>query len=231
MPELKLLAETGRPSGSAAARRLRHEGRIPGVVYGHGITATPVSVDARALRAVLSTKAGQNAVIELELAGAQHLAMAKDVQRHPVRGTVAHIDFVVVNRNEVVTVDVPVNLVGEATEVNLAGGTVEHQLFALTVHTTPDRIPDALEADISGLTIGNSVRVGDLKLPNGVRTDVDPEVVVASGLAPRVEEEVAPAEAEAEEAAVEGEAGVEAAASGAAGSGAAGAGGEGSGEG
>jgi large subunit ribosomal protein L25 len=122
MPDIKLVAETGRTRGSAPSRRMRHEGHIPAVVYGHGIDATAVTVDGRALRSVLSTSAGLNVVLELDIDGTHHLAMAKDVQRHPVRGTVAHVDFLVVNRDEKVTVDVPIVLVGEATEVNMASG-------------------------------------------------------------------------------------------------------------
>ena len=204
MPDIKLVAETGRTRGSAPSRRMRHDGHIPAVVYGHGIEATAITVDGRALRSVLSTSAGLNVVLELDIDGAQHLAMAKDVQRHPVRGTVAHVDFLVVNRDEKVTVDVPVVLVGEATEVNMASGTVDHLLFNLTVHTTPASIPERLEADISGLTIGSTVRVGDLSLPAGVTTDVDPETVVASGQAAKSEAAMAAAEGVTEAAPAEG---------------------------
>jgi large subunit ribosomal protein L25 len=199
MPDIKLVAETGRSHGTAPARRMRHEGHIPAVVYGHGIEATPISVEARALRSVLSTKAGLNVVLELDIDGAHHLAMAKEVQRHPVRGTVSHVDFLVVNRDEKVTVDVPVSLVGEATEVTMAGGSIDHLLFNLSVNTTPANIPEGLEADISGLTIGGAIRVSDIQLPSGVTTDVDPETVVASGQAARVEEVVEVAEGEAAE--------------------------------
>jgi large subunit ribosomal protein L25 len=203
MPDIKLVAETGRIRGSAPSRRMRHDGEIPAVVYGHGIDATAVTVDARALRAVLSTSAGLNVVLELDIDGNQHLAMAKDVQRHPVRGTVAHVDFLVVNRDEKVTVEVPIVLVGEATEVNMAGGSVDTLLFHLTVHTTPASIPERLEADISGLTVGGAVRVSDLVLPSGVTTDIDPEAVIASGQAAKTEAAMAAAEGTAEAAPTE----------------------------
>jgi large subunit ribosomal protein L25 len=204
MPEIKLVAETGRSHGSASARRLRHAGKIPAVVYGHGIEAMPVAVDARALRAVLSTDAGTNVVVELELAGTQHLAMAKDIQRHPVRGTLAHVDFLVVNRNEVVSVDVPIVVTGESAEIKAAGAVIAQELHTLTVHTTPDRIPNSIEVDISSLAVGASIRVGDLSLPGGVSSDVDEETVVVVGQIPQVE---LPAEPEAAEGEGEGEAG------------------------
>ena len=107
MPDIVLVADTKRPTGSRESRRLRHTGRIPAVVYGHGLTAVPVSVDARALRSALSTSAGRNAVFELDVDGTHHLAMAKVVDHHPVRHTIAHVDFLVIDRNERVTADVP----------------------------------------------------------------------------------------------------------------------------
>ena len=188
MPDITLVAQTGRTTGSGSSRRLRHEGHIPAVIYGHGIEATAVSVEGRSLRAALSTEAGTNAVFEIDVDGTHHLAMAKDIQRHPVRGTVAHVDFLVVSRTEIVTVDVPLTLVGESIDIKNASGTVSSELFALTVRCTPDRIPTAIEVDISGLTVGSAVRVSDLTLPEGVVTDADPDTAVAVGHGPVVEE-------------------------------------------
>jgi large subunit ribosomal protein L25 len=197
MGDITLVAETGRIHGSGISRRLRHDGRIPAVVYGHGVDTTSITVDGRALRSALTTEAGTNAVIELDVDGTQHLAMAKEIQRHPVRGTVAHVDFLVVNRNEIVTVEVPIVLIGEALEVRNAGGSVDHELFTLTVHCTPGQIPPSIEVDVSELTIGSAVRVSDIVLPAGVTTDVDPEAPIAIAHAAAGEEE-APATEEAE---------------------------------
>ncbi|MBO0894454.1 MAG: 50S ribosomal protein L25, partial [Acidimicrobiales bacterium] len=94
MPEIPLTAQVGRPTGSRPSRRLRATGRIPAVVYGQGIESTALSLDARELRAALSGEAGVNALLELQLDGTTHLAMAKEIQRHPVRGTVSHVDLV-----------------------------------------------------------------------------------------------------------------------------------------
>ncbi len=202
MPDIVLVADTSRPLGSANARRLRHHGRIPGVVYGHGVESTPVSVDARALRRALSTSAGQNVVFELDIDG-NHLAMAKVVDHHPVRHTISHVDFLVVNRDEKVTADVPIVLVGTAELVGREDGVVDQLLHTITVSMLPGAIPDQLEADISGLEIGGAIRVGDLVFPPGVTTDVDAEtpVVTASHGVTAVEE--APAEAAEGEAAAE----------------------------
>ena len=207
MEEVALAAEAGRPKGSAAARRLRAAGKIPAVLYGHGVAPQSVAVDGRSLRLALNQESGLNALITLDVAGTRHLAMARQLQRDPVRGTVDHVDFVIVRRDEVVTAEVPVRLVGEAEEVHRADGLVEQQVFALTVHATPANIPAAIEVDIAGLGIGDAIRVGDLALPEGVSTEVDPEDTVVAGQASRVAAEIEEAEA-AEEAAVPAEAAV-----------------------
>ena len=113
-----LIANTGRPTGSAASRRLRRLDRIPGVVYGHGMAPLSVSVDRRELRSAVSGAAGLNTVLDLTVDGAVYPAIIKDLQRHPVRRTIAHIDFLQVNLDEEITVAVPLRLEGEATEVH-----------------------------------------------------------------------------------------------------------------
>ena len=188
MAEIQLVAETGREAGTRASKRLRREGKIPGVVYGHGTEPVPVAVDARELRHALNTEAGVNALINLSIDGTSQLTMPRVLQRHPVRHTVTHVDFQVVSRDEVVSAEVSFQLVGEATEVHHGDGVVEQALFALTVHARPADIPSHIEVDITNLTIGESIRVGDLKLPNGVTTDVDPEEAVVVGQGAQVSE-------------------------------------------
>lgn len=181
MPEIVVAAQGGRPVGSRPSRRLRSSGQVPGVVYGHGITAVPVAVDARALRAALSSSAGANALLALQIGDENHLTLAREVQHHPVRGNVTHVDFVVVRRDEVVSAEVPVVLVGEAEEVRRGEGVVEQLLFSLAVRALPGVIPDAIEVDVDDLVIGQTVRVGDLALPEGVEAEAeaDQSVVVA----------------------------------------------------
>ena len=208
MEEVTLTAEIGRPTGSRSSRRLRLEGKVPAVLYGHGTDPMALAVDSRELRNALTGDAGLNALITLRVDSESHLAMARHLQRHPVKGTVDHVDFVIVRRDEIVTAEVPVNLVGEATAVNQEGGIVEQQLFSLTIKAKPLEIPASLEADISDLIIGEAVRVGDLKLPSGVETEVDPEEAVVVGQPPAAEELPEPAEGEE---AAEGEEGAPAA--------------------
>lgn len=206
MAEITVVAEAPRPLGSRAARRLRAAGHIPGVIYGHGRDPLPISVDGRSLRAALTTDAGLNALLSLEVAGETHLTLAREIQRDPVRSTVTHVDFLIVRRDEVVAADVPINLVGESRKVTQAEGIIEQPLTSLTVHATPANIPSHVEVDISEMDIGDTIRVADLALPSGVSTDLDPEepVVVAARVIVEPTEAEA-AEAEAAEAA-EGEA-------------------------
>jgi large subunit ribosomal protein L25 len=173
------------------------------VLYGHGIDPQSLVVEARALRGALNQESGLNTLLSLEVGSARHLAMARQLQRDPVRGTVAHVDFVVVRRDEVVSVEVPVLLAGDADEVTKHDGLVEQQLFSLLVHSTPGNIPPHLDVDVSTLHVGDVVRVGDLKLPSGVSTEVDPEEPVVLATASTVAAEMAAEEAAAEEAAAE----------------------------
>jgi large subunit ribosomal protein L25 len=200
MAEVVLATELGRPTGTRAVRRLRREGKVPGVIYGHGTAPLPVAVVARELRVALTGEAGVNQLLSLDTGSATYLTIAREMQRHPVAQTVTHVDFVIVRRDEVISADVPITLVGEATEVHHGDGLVEQQMFALTINALPSDIPSGLEADISALTIGGAIRVADLTLPAGVTSEVDPESTVAVGQPPRVVVEEAP------EGEVEGEA-------------------------
>jgi large subunit ribosomal protein L25 len=206
MEEVTLIADLGRPTGSRPARRLRASGKVPAVLYGHGIDAQTIAVDARALRNALTGEAGLNALITLQIDSESHLAMARQLQRHPVKGSVDHVDFVIVRRDEIVSADVPITLVGEAIELHQNDGIVEQQLFSLPIKAKPMDIPSGIEADISGLVIGEAVRVGDLKLPAGVETEVDPEEAVVVGQPPAAVELPEPGEGEE---AAEGEEGAE----------------------
>ena len=206
MAEITLPVESGRPTGTRSSGRLRAAGKIPGVVYGHGIEPLPVAVDARALRAALSTEAGLNALLDLKVDGASHLTLARELQRHPVRQTVTHVDFQIVRRDEIISADVPINLIGEADAVHRADGVIDPQLFSLHVRATPARIPNSIEVDVSRMVIGDAIRVGDLPLPEGVETEVDPEVTVVVAQPPQVSDADLVTEAEAEAAAAEAEA-------------------------
>ena len=134
------------------------------------------------------------------------MSIVKDIQRHPVKRNVMHVDFLRIDPNQKVTVDVPVIMIGDALEVTQANGMVDQNLFLLTVDAPPMSIPNELEVDISNLTVGDAIRVADIGLPEGVTTEADPEETVAVGMITRSTLEAMAAE---EAAAAEGEEGGE----------------------
>ena len=192
MAEIILTATPRPPQGTRPVRRLRNEGKIPGVVYGMGADPIPLSVEWRELRAALVTEQGLNAVIHLEVDGEQMPTLVKEMQRHPVRRNVLHVDFIRVDLNKPVDVDVPIHLEGEAESVAREGGVVDQTLTSLAIHAKPSDIPAGLTVDITDLEIGGAKHVSDIVLPEGVTTSVDPEetVVTASYQAVEVEEPV-----------------------------------------
>jgi large subunit ribosomal protein L25 len=202
--ELKLKAEKREDSGKGAARKLRAAGRVPAVLYGHGVGPMAVSVDARDLFHVLHGSAGTNVLVDLQVDGAQHLSLPREIQRDHVRGRYLHVDFLAVRRDETVTVSVPVRVVGESPGVK-AGGVIEHHLWELQVECLPGDVPDGIEADVSKLQVGDSLRVADLLPPQGVSVLTPLEESVIAVVIPqvRVVEEVEAAAEEGEEAAAE----------------------------
>ncbi len=189
MAEITLTAETGRPTGSRVSKRLLASGRVPGVVYGLGTDPTPVSVDWRELRAVLTTDAGLNALIDLSIDGETKLSIVKDMQRDPIKHNVKHVDFLLIRRDQAITVEIPIVVEGEAVAVERENGLVDHSLVSLTVSAKPADIPNEIVVDVSGMEIGDVIRVGDLPLPSGVTTDVDPEEPVVTAHGTRAEAE------------------------------------------
>lgn len=203
MNVVPLTLETGRPSGSAAARRLRTGGRLPATVYGLGHPTVSVSVDRRELRRALTTPAGVNALLQLSYDGEQHYALVKDVQRHPVRRDPLHLDFQRIDPEQPMSLDVPIRLLGEAKAVTGAGGIVEQVLTSVRVSVRPDSIPNELTADVSDLEIDTTITVGELSMPPGVTPELDLEAAVVSATLTRAA--IVAANEEAAEAAGEGE--------------------------
>lgn len=180
MPQTVLVAQSGRAIGSSASRRLRAEGRIPGVLYGHGIAPVHVTVERRDLRIALSGKAGSNTVLDLQVDGTSFPAIVKELQRHPVKRTVNHIDFLRVSMNESITVSIPVHLTGEAKAVVADGGLVDSAVDSIEVVTTPTNLPSEILVDITNMQPGDVIRLGDLTLPAGVTAVADDDLVVVS---------------------------------------------------
>jgi len=189
MAEQRLVASVREGSGKGVARKLRADGRVPAVLYGRGADPMAISVDARELYHLLHD-GGANVLVDLEVEGKKHLAMPREIQRDHIKGRYWHIDFLAVSRTEKITVDVPVRLVGEAAGVKL-GGVLEHHLWDVQVECFPTDVPEAIEADISELEIGDSIRVSDLVVPDGavILSNGEDSVVAVAQPQARVEVE------------------------------------------
>ena len=206
MADLVLNTEEKTTIGSRSSRRLRRDGKVPGVLYGVGQDPEIFSVDYGDLRGALTTDAGLNALIQLSVNGTNQLSILKSLQRHPVKDEVIHVDFVRVDPNQELAVEVPIVLEGVAKKVTDQNGMVDQTMFSLSVLSLPDSIPNELTADVSELEINDAIRVSDVVLPEGVRTEVDPEEAIAVGTVTRSTMESMAAEEASE---VEGDEGME----------------------
>ncbi len=205
MSDAILIAQSRSETGDGPAKRLRADGRVPAVVYGLDAGTVSVSVPARELDHILHSASGSNTLITLKTDDASELTLARQVHRHPVRGTVLHVDFIRVRADQTIEAEVSIQLVGEAEGVR-NGGLFEQSLFSLTVEAMPRDIPNAFEHDISDLVIGDSIHVRDIQVPAGVVVLQEDDAVVGHISLPRaVEEEVVEAvEGEEGEAPAEG---------------------------
>jgi large subunit ribosomal protein L25 len=207
--DIILVAETGRSTGSPASRRLRATGRIPAVLYGRGADPASISVEWRDLRSALTTDKGLNALLTLKIGSKSTKAIVKEMQRHPVRRDVLHVDFLAVDVDKPITTDVPLVVEGEPEKVIRDDGVVEQILNVLIVTAKPDAIPGHIAVDVSDLEIGQHITVGDLELPADVTTEADPEETIVTAkltsLALAEEEEEEEGEEGEEEEGAEGE--------------------------
>lgn len=207
MAEVTLKAIKRDETGKGSARRARAAGRVPGIVYGQGIEPVAIAVDRREFVTALSTDAGMNVLLNIEVDGTATTALTRELQRDPVRGTLLHADFVKVDLTREVEVEVPVHIVGESPGVK-EGGVLEHPLFTVHVRCLPTNVPESIDADISGLNIGDALRVSALAEGRDFQILNDLDSVVASVAAPITEEQL---EAMVAEAGVEGAEAAEAA--------------------
>jgi len=211
--DFRLAAEPRTEFGKGSARRTRREGRVPAVLYGHGQDVVHLSLPAREFAAALRNGGG-NALLTIVLDGKEQLALTKAVQRDPITRQHEHVDLLLVRRGEKTTVEVPIVIVGEPAPDTIPN----HQLNTVAIEADATKLPDSIEADITGRTAGQGITAGDLVLPAGSTLITDPEALVIGFLgaptAEALEAELAEAEAEAgiekeeagtEEAAAEGE--------------------------
>lgn len=195
MEQINLTALLRVERGKGPAGRLRVAGRVPGILYGPGVEgAIALALNTKELEKTLHTHAGGNVLVNLEIAGDKNrTVMFKEVMRHPLRGTVVHVDLLEVNLNETIEIEVPVHLTGKA--VGLAfGGIVQHETRTITILCLPSQIPDSIEVDITPLNVGQSLHVKDIQLAQGLTAVNEPDLTVVAIVSPTAE--VAPKTAE-----------------------------------
>lgn len=194
MSEVKISAETRTEFGKGAARRIRRDSKVPGVLYGHGSDPLHLTLPGHDLLLALRTP---NVLIALDIDGkANELAIPKSVQRDPIKGFLEHVDLLLVKRGEKVTVEVPVHAEGELAA---GGNLLEHVLNALPVEAEATHIPESFTVSVEGLEAGASVLAKDIKLPKGTTLAVEDDTVVLQVLAAQAEEAPEGEETEGEE--------------------------------
>ena len=188
-------AEPREDFGKNAARRTRAAGRIPGIVYGGGGPVIPVSVDPIGIRAILHSESGHNSIFTLQVRGkAPARAMVRDWQSEPIRGGLLHVDLVRIALDTKLRLKVAIHVTGEPKGVKVDGGIFEFMLREVEVECLPDDIPEGITADVSGLALGQNLRVSDLSISPKVKVLTESNRVVAHVVALKAEEEK-PAEA------------------------------------
>jgi len=206
MSENKLVAEARTAFGKGAARKIRRDHKVPAVLYGHG--TDPVHITLPGHETALALKHA-NALLSIELDGGSQLALAKDIQRDPVRSVIEHVDLVIVRRGEKVSVDVPVHLQGEAGPETVV--TLDRPTLEVLVEATA--IPESIVVSVEGLSAGTQIHAGDVVLPAGAELVTDADTLVVN-IAGQVSQEALDAElGEGEGGAAESESAAEAAAS------------------
>ena len=195
MEQINLTALLRVERGKGPAGRLRAAGRVPGILYGPGVEgAIALALNTKELEKTLHTHAGGNVLVNLEIAGDKNrTVMFKEVMRHPLRGTVVHVDLLEVNLNETIEIEVPVHLTGKAGGLAF-GGIVQHETRTITILCLPSQIPDSIEVDITPLNVGQSLHVKDIQLAQGLTAVDEPDLTVVSIVSPTAE--VAPKTAE-----------------------------------
>lgn len=192
--------------GKGTARKLRSEGRVPAIVYGHGRDSQALSINTRELEKLLDHISAESTVIDLDIDGKASRTLIREIQRHPFKRQILHVDFQELVAGEKISVSIPIVLMGVPDGVRMDGGILDQTMRELEIEVDPANIPNHVEVDVTRLTIGSSVHVRDIQLPEGVEVLDDEDASVCVVSAPRaVIEETPVVEGEAVEAAAEPE--------------------------
>jgi large subunit ribosomal protein L25 len=187
--QVKLSAQPRTAIGRSAVRKLKAIGVVPAVIYGAKDKPEPLQISKREISALLSHAAGENILVELEVAGGgNRLALVQEVQHSPIGGDVLHVDFHAVSMDETIEADVPLEPTGTANGVKNFGGLLEQSLRALSIECLPRDLPDVITVDVSALNIGDAIHVREIPLPSGVTAKNPGDLTAFSVMAPTVEE-------------------------------------------
>ena len=192
MPTAQLSAKARSTSGKGAARSLRSAGEIPAIIYGHAREPLSLSIPTREFEKLLEKVSAESTVIELNLASGVARTLIREIQRHPFKKQILHIDFQELVAGEKVSVNVPIVLTGTPEGVRVSGGILSQVMSELTIRVDPVNIPRRIEADVTNVAIGHSLHVSDLTIPEGVEVLDELDATVAVVSAPKVEVEPTP---------------------------------------
>jgi large subunit ribosomal protein L25 len=204
MATAKLSGAARSSAGKGAARELRRNGQTPAVIYGHNREPQALAIPTRELQRLLEQVAYETTVIELGIDGSTSRTIIREIQRHPFKPQILHVDFQELVAGEKITVNIPLVLVGSAEGVRVGGGILNQVMTELAVTVDPADIPNHIDVDVTSLTIGHAIHVSDLKLPEGLEVEEDEGATVVTCAPPKTEVEPVPA-AEGEEASAEPE--------------------------
>jgi large subunit ribosomal protein L25 len=180
--------------GTGNARKLRQAGSVPAVIYGHGREPQNLALNTRDLDRLLSTISVSSTVIELSVDGKTARTLIREIQRHPVKRSIVHVDFQELVAGEKMNVSIPLRFVGTADGVRNSGGILEETMHQVHLRLDPANIPDHIDVDVTPLTVGHSFHIRDLKLPEGVTILDEPGATVCVVTAPKTEVAETPAE-------------------------------------
>jgi large subunit ribosomal protein L25 len=194
MASANLSVSTRDSSGKGSSRSLRQSGRVPAIIYGHGREPQALSINTRDLEKLLEHISAENTVIDLDVDGKSSRTLIREIQRHPFKRQILHVDFQELVAGEKVTVRVPVILVGVPDGVRMDGGILDQTMRELEVEVDPANIPNHIEVDVTKMVIGSSLHVSDITLPEGVEVVAEDDASVAVVSAPRAVVEAAATE-------------------------------------
>jgi large subunit ribosomal protein L25 len=192
-------AEKREGTGKGVARKLRQAGRVPVVLYGRELDAMHLSVDAREAEHLFHSISVDNTIVALKVKGEKepYETLVREIQTHPWKANLLHVDFLRIQAGVAVDVDVPIDLIGVPIGVKLDGGTLEQNIHELAVRCIPSKIPDSIRVDVSEMKVNDVLHVYDIKLDEGIELTISADQTICSVAPPRVEETAAPAEGDA----------------------------------